>query len=67
MSSEIEKLRALVAKMAVDEPKRSEAAANRADNMTAQAAKMQEENAKLISEPTTGGTTAGATRWSATG
>ena len=48
MSSEIEELRALVAKMAVEEAKRSEAAETRADNMAAQAAKMQEDNAKLI-------------------
>ena len=46
--SEIEELRALVASMAVEEAKRSEAAATRADNMAAQAAKMQEDNAKLI-------------------
>ena len=34
--------------MAVDDAKRSEAAEKRADDMAAQAAKMQEENAKLI-------------------
>ena len=48
MSSEIEELRALVAKMAAEEAKRSEAAELRADSMAAQAAKMQEDNAKLI-------------------
>ena len=37
-----------MAKMAVEEAKRSEAAELRADSMAAQAAKMQEDNAKLI-------------------
>ena len=63
--------------MAVDEAKRSEAAAKReedaakrADDMAAQAAKMQEENAKLITalaNQPLGCTAGGTTGWSATG
>ena len=48
MSTEIDELRAIVAQMAIDEAKRSEAAEARAENMAVQAAKMQEDNAKLI-------------------
>ena len=46
--SEIEELKALVTRMANDAAKRDVEAAKRADDMAIQAAKMQEENAKLI-------------------